>query len=306
MTRMALSRLAYRPALAAAAAVVGWGAAPRPASAQRVPAPDYGSVIAELERIIPGEMEKQRVPGLAIALVDGQRTIWSRGFGSTNRPGSPPVTDETLFSLQSISKTYTATGVLLAVQKGWLRLDDPLRKFLPGFTVHSRSGSDEAAKITIRHLLSHRAGFNHEAPMGGNYDDRPVTFEQHIASIPDTWLQFPVGQRYSYSNLGIDLAGWVLQLLSHRPFPLYMKEVLFRPLGMASSTFDQAEAFRQPSVARGHVEERTVPDLAIVIIPSGGMYSTVKDMARFVSFQLAGGMAGAKRILAQELLDEMY
>jgi CubicO group peptidase (beta-lactamase class C family) len=278
------------------------GAGP-PVLAQR--GPDYAPTIAELERIIPIMMETSRVPGLSVALVDGQRAIWSRGFGHTDRTRTTPVTDETLFSLQSISKTYTAVGVMLAVQRGWLALDDPLKKHLPSFTVNSRLGPEEAGRITIRHLLSHRAGFGHEAPVGGNFDDRPTTFERHIASISDAWLMFPVGQRYSYSNLGIDLAGYVLQVLAKRPFPEYMREELFQPLGMDASTFDQAEAWRRPSVARGHAGERQVPDLQIVIVPSGGMYSTAKDMAKFVAFALAGGVANGRRVLDAGLLEEM-
>lgn len=285
-------RVALALALAAAPAL----------TAQR---PDYAPVIAELERLIPDRMQASNVPGLSIALVDDQRLVWSRGFGHTDRTRARPVTDETPFSLQSISKTYTAMGVLLAVERGWLSLDDPLRRHVPGFTVRSRFGPEQADRITVRQLLSHWAGLPHEAPVGGNFDPRPTTFERHIESIADVWLMFPVGFRYSYSNLGIDLAGYAVQRLSGRPFADYLRAELFEPLGMTASTFDEAEARRRPGTAKGHAGDRQVPDLQIAIVPSGGMYSTARDMAKFVSFMLAGGVVNGRRLVRPALLEEM-
>lgn len=267
--------------------------------------PSYAGVIEELTRLIPERMQTASIPGLSIALIDGQRTVWARGFGHTDRRGGPAVDEHTPFSLQSISKTYTAVGVALAVERGRLRLDDRLRRHVPEFSVRSRFGADQADRITIRHLLSHRTGLPHEAPVGGNYDPRPTTFHEHIASIADVWLMFPVGARYSYSNLGIDLAGRVLERRYRRPFPELMRKELFEPLGMTASTFDEAEARRRPNVARGHVGDREAPDLQIIIIPSGGMYSTAHDMAKFVAFMLAGGEVEGRRLIRRSLLEEM-
>src|SRR5262245_44221606 len=125
---------------------------------------DYAVVVSKLKEELPGLMDKSNVPGLAIAIVDGERLVWAEGFGYTRRSNQAKVTADTLFSLQSISKTYTATGFLKAVDKGWLELDDPLRKYMPKFTVKSRFGKQEAKKITFRHLLSHWSGLPHEAP----------------------------------------------------------------------------------------------------------------------------------------------
>ena len=164
--------------------------------------PDYSQVIAELKAKVPEMMAQKKFPGVAVALIDGQRLVWAEGFGFTDDSKQVKVTAETLFSLQSVSKTYTATGFLIAATKGWLELDAPLRKYLPTFTIRSRFGADEVNKITFRHLLSHYAGLCHEAPVGSNFDDTAHTFEEHIQSISDTWLVAPVGQRHRYSNLG--------------------------------------------------------------------------------------------------------
>jgi len=102
---------------------------------------DYPSIIAKIKEQIPPLLKQHNIPGLAIALVDGEKLVWAEGFGYTDRSNTERISADTLFSLQSISKTYTATGFMLAVDKGWLNLDEPLRKYLPKFTVKSRFGA---------------------------------------------------------------------------------------------------------------------------------------------------------------------
>jgi len=267
---------------------------------------DYSSIIAKLKEQIPPLLKQHNIPGLAIALVDGEKLVWAEGFGYTDLGNTERVSADTLFSLQSISKTYTATGFMLAVDKGWLKLDEPLRKYLPKFTVKSRFGTGEADRITFRHLLSHWSGLPHEAPCGNNYDESPCPFADHIKSISDTWLMFPVGERWSYSNLGIDLAGYALELRARKPFARFMQDELFRPLGMTSSTFILKEAMNQTSFAKGHTTDHTLPVVPIPMIPSGGMYSTVRDMAKFISFHLAGGKVNGKQVIRAGSLKVMY
>src|SRR5262245_17509576 len=280
------------------------------------PTVDYSPIIAKLKEQLPQVMAQYNAPGLAIALVDGATLVWAEGFGTTDRDTQTKVTADTLFSLQSISKNYTATGFLLAVEKGLINIDDPLKKYYPQFTVNSRLGADEAGRITFRRLLSHHSGLTHIAPCGRRFDGRPCPFADHIRSISETWLMFPVGERFSYSNLGIDLVGYALELRSGKSFDEFMQEELFRPLGMASSTFNNNVVASHPSVAKGHIRDRILPAPTTTLIipdrggytltPSGGMYSTVKDMAKYISFHLAGGKIGGKRIIGENLLKEMY
>ncbi|MGA7925678.1 MAG: serine hydrolase domain-containing protein [Candidatus Sulfotelmatobacter sp.] len=112
------------------------------------------SVIKYLKEQIQKRMDASKIPGLAIALVDGDKVAWSEGFGYTERGGSQTVTPDTLFSMQSISKHYTALGFLRAVDKSMLQLDEPLTQELPTFKVHSRLGEGEVRKITFRQLLT--------------------------------------------------------------------------------------------------------------------------------------------------------
>ena len=190
------------------------------------------AVIDHYRREIPHLMEEQGIPGLAVAVVDDHGVVWSEGFGVADRHTSAPITPDTLFSLQSTSKTFTATAVLLAVQDGLLDLDEPITTYLPDFTVQSIFEDRPESRITLRHLLSHTAGFTIEAPIGNNWDGDAESFDAHIASISDTWLRFPVGSGYAYSNLGIDLAGDILQTVTGQAFADYVRDRLLEPLGM--------------------------------------------------------------------------
>ena len=267
---------------------------------------DYTAAIDNLKQSLPEMMAKAKALGVAVALVDGDQLVWAEGFGFTDSSKKMRVTADTLFSVQSISKSYTATGFLKATEKGWFKLDDRLKTHLPEFTVLSRYGKNEADKMTFRHLLSHWAGFPHEAPLGGGHDDRAFTFDEHVKSISQTWLKAPVGERYSYSNLGIDLVGYVLQQRSRKPFDQFMKDEVLAPLGMNSSTFNRKEAFSNLSLAKGYIGDQQAPDIVISMIPAGGMYANVKDMAKFVSMHLSGGKIKGRRFIRQNRLQEMY
>jgi CubicO group peptidase (beta-lactamase class C family) len=147
-------------------------------------------------------MGEDQVPGVAIGLLDGQRVVWTEGFGLANIATQAPVSPETVFSVQSISKTYTATAFVRAIDRKLIGLDDRVVDILPGFAIRDRFGGHEIGRITMRQLLSHWAGLCQEAPVGNNYGDWHCSLKEHIASIEDSWLRLPVGRYYRYSNLG--------------------------------------------------------------------------------------------------------
>ncbi len=191
------------------------------------------AVIAHYREEIPRLMKEQGVPGISVAVVDDHGIVWSAGFGVTDTDDPDPVTPDTIFSVQSTSKAFTATAVLLAVEDGLVDLDTPITTYLPDFSVHSIFEDHPESRITLRYLLSHTAGFTHEAPVGNNWDLDADSFDAHIRSISDTWLRFPVGSGYAYSNLGIDLAGYILEAVSGQPFADYVPRPGVRTAGDA-------------------------------------------------------------------------
>ena len=153
-------------------------------------------------------------------------------------------------------------------------------------------------KITLRMLLSHTAGFTHEAPIGNNYELDPGDFDSHVASISDTWLRFPVGTGYAYSNLGIDLAGYILERVSGKPFADVLRDSLLEPLGMDHSTFDRATIRATADRAMGHMQYARAWLTDMPMTAAGGLYSSAADMARFLSFQLGRGVIDGRTVLA--------
>ncbi|MDN3353651.1 serine hydrolase domain-containing protein [Actinomadura sp. DC4] len=263
-------------------------------------------LIADLERTVPRALEEHGVPGAAVGICDEREILWSAGFGSTAHGGGTPVTAATRFSVQSTSKLFTATCVLLAVQRSLVDLDEPITTYLPEFTVHSLFEDEPAGRMTLRHLLSHTAGFTHEAPLGSNHSIGDGDFADHCASIADTWLRFPVGHHHEYSNLGIDLAGYIIQRVSGVPFEEWARRELFEPLGLARTTFDAGVIAADPERAVGHWRPfteagRPLP-VRVPMVAAGGLYTSVEDALRYVRFHLRSG----GKVLAEALLREHY
>jgi len=308
--RWCAERRVLRPAVSRAAAaalvfslatsIVPLGSAP-PASA----ADAATTVIARYRERIPELMAEQGIPGLAVAVADADQALWVEGFGYRDRQGGAPVTADTIFGVQSMSKVFTATAVMQAVAAGRLDLDEPITAYLPNFTVNSAFEEHPERKITLRMLLSHTAGFTHEAPVGNNNELDPGSFEAHVQSISDTWLRFPVGTGYAYSNLGIDLAGYILERVEGKTFASVMRDSLLEPLGMAHSTFDRTVIRSTDDRAVGHVPQYPEPPLDVPVTAAGGLYASAADLVRFLEFQLNDGSLDGRAVLDPQSMEEM-
>jgi CubicO group peptidase (beta-lactamase class C family) len=192
--------------------------------------------------------------------------------------------------------------VLLAVQDGLVDLDAPITRYLPGFTVRSLHEPDPAGRLTLRHLLGHTAGFTHEAPEGSNYRIGSASFARHCASIGDTWLRFPVGHHFDYSNLGIDLAAEVVAAVSGQPFATHLHDRLLAPIGAETATFEHRRLGTDDEpAARGYAVGRPQPR-RVPMLGSGGLWASVTDATRLATLHLARGGT----LLAPDLLDEQY
>jgi CubicO group peptidase (beta-lactamase class C family) len=263
-------------------------------------------IISDCEKLIKDGLDKSNIVGMSVAIVDENNILWAKGYGFTDKDKKNKVNADTIFSLQSISKTITSTAVMKAVQQGILDLDKPIIYYLPDFKVNSAFEVEPEKKITLRHLLSHTAGFTHEAPVGSNYDPSSPSFEEHIKSIQSTWLKFPVGENYSYSNLGIDLAAYILQKQSGKPFYQYFDENIAKPIGMINSSFDMNRIKSNKNRAVGHSSLYFKMPIDIPIIPSGGFYSSATDLAKFVQMHINSGTDNNQSIISSKYLDEMY
>jgi CubicO group peptidase (beta-lactamase class C family) len=268
-----------------------------------------GDIAAGLETALaawlPGELTAREVPGAAVAIVGSDQIYWEATYGALNDTESPSVTPDTLFNIRSISKSVTALAVLMAVQDGLVDLDAPITDYLPEFTVNTRFEGQPESRMTLRHLLSHQAGFTHDPPFGLDMSE-PDYFERYIESISESWLRTPVGYQFHYANYGFDLAGYILQERSGVPFEDYVRERVLEPLGMSDSTFDLEAAARAQNRAVGHNTRGADVPVPLPEIPAAGLYASVRDMARYAQFHLNDGMVDGRRLLRADLMAQYH
>jgi CubicO group peptidase (beta-lactamase class C family) len=257
--------------------------------------------VHEMEQAIQTQMTTARVPGLALAIVQDQEIVYARGFGVTAADATGvSVTPQTLFRLASVTKPLTGTAVIRLVEAGTLDLDRPIPSYLPWFRLHEEGAAE---RVTLRMLLSHTAGLPSDSVFHGRRD--PAGLEAHVREeIPRYPLVAPPGKVFSYSNLGINVAGYVAEVVAGLPFATLIQELVFAPLEMQRSTFDPLVALTYP-VAQGHerqedgtlrVQHRFAETTGYY--PCGCALSTACDLANFVIMHLNEGRFRDRQVLS--------
>ena len=264
--------------------------------------PRYGAVVRLLEAMIARERRDKDIPALSIALVDSQRVIWARGFGWADSTKGAPATAETIYRVGSVSKLFTDLAVMQLVERGELSLDTDIRRYLPDF----RPRNPFAKPITLRQLMSHRAGLVREPPRGNYFDASGTPLGATILSLNRTALVFPPESTTKYSNAGIAVVGAVLERLRREPFARYVKRAVLEPLGMRTSAFEPSVAVRQrvSSAQMWTLHGRTfdAPTFELGMAPAGSMYSSVLELTHFVRALLRGG----EGVVQRATLDTMW
>jgi len=268
--------------------------------------PNISPLIDDLQIKIPEWKKQHKIDGFTIAIAGTKGNLWSKGYGYADH-NETPVTSRTLFMIGSLSKAYTVTAFLRASQAGLVHLDDRLIDHYHSFNWKTRYGKDQHEKITFRHLLTHWAGFQHNCdtrlPSGGF-----CSFDEYINRVKGIWQKYPVGTRFSYSNIGYDLVAAALQEITGQSFEDWMKTQVYEPLGMNRSTTDPWAALQGLDVAKGHFgdSEFSIEDTAFPQIASGSHFCSVDDMSRFIAMHLNGGVVDGERFLEKSLLEEVY
>ena len=286
--------------LAAAAA----GAQPAPDSVG--PAAPYAAVARSLERFIRHEMADKTLPGLSIALVEGQNVVWARGFGIANLRDSTRATARTVYRVGSVSKLFTDIAVMQLVERGTLDLDAPVSRYIANF----RPSGKGASAITLRHLMSHRAGLVREPPVGHYFDKSSPSLEATVRSLNDTRLVYAPAARAKYSNAGIAVAGLALASAAQTRFAEHLADGVLRPMGLNDSGFepDPSTAPRVAQALMWTLDHRSfvAPTFELGMAPAGSMYSTVLDLGRFMGVLFARGRTPSGRVLSAGSLDLMW
>jgi len=196
-------------------------------------------------------MRRHHLPSVAVALIDDQNTIWQGTFGWANVEKKIPARSDTVYKLWSVAKVLTAIETMRLVEDGLVDLDAPLTDYIPGFSIQSRFL--DSKPITIRSILAHHSGL----PRGSCHPQVPGPGNDKLLgemarSMKDGHMAFPVGSRFKYSNIGLDMLGHIIQESRHQSFAYYMEENLLARIGMKNSSFLWADIPAQKDVALGY------------------------------------------------------
>ncbi|HSH45345.1 MAG TPA: serine hydrolase [Longimicrobiales bacterium] len=270
------------------------------------PTSEYEVAVEQIRELVRAEMRDKSLPAVSIALVDGQDVVWAEGFGSASADGGEDATAATVYRVGSVSKLFTDIAIMQLVERGELDLDAPVTTYLPDFQPENPFGED----ITLRQLMSHRAGLVREPPVGNYFDPESPSLAETVASLNDTELVYAPETRSKYSNAGIAVVGRVLEATQEEPFAGYLDRTVLQPLGMTHSSFEPRPEIteRLADATMWTYDHRTfeAPTFQLGMAPAGSMYSTVGDLARFATALFAGGEGENGRILQEETLQEMW
>jgi CubicO group peptidase (beta-lactamase class C family) len=239
------------------------------------------------------ELAATHTPGAAIGIVLENKLAYSFGVGSSSAETGAPVEPEMLFRLGSTTKMMTATAVATLAASGKLKFTDPVGKHVPNL-------DPAIAALTINQILSHTSGLKDEAVMNGRHDD--AALGEEIRQWKRDWLFTKPGAIYSYSNPGFWLAGLVVESVTGKPYADAMGELVFRPMGMTSTTLRPTMAITH-ALSQGHDgvngETAVLRPLAdnAANWPAGSVFSNLADLAQLtVALMNAGEAAGRPSI----------
>lgn len=254
----------------------------------------------------------RRIPALSVALVKDQQTVWSKGFGYTDRAMRHPATADTIYSICSISKLFTAVAFMQQWEKGKVRLDEPVSTYLPWAKL--AANERDSVPVTMRGLLTHSAGLPREAVnpywTGPDY---PFPTEQEIrAGIGNQEALYPASTTFQYSNLGLTLVGETVEAVSGTPYGDYATANILAPLGMENTRPFIPDGLygKQMAVGWGSLEaDGTRPKVKLFdakgINPAAGYSSTVNDLAKFAQWQFRLLASEKPELLRASTLREM-
>ncbi|HNS50106.1 MAG TPA: serine hydrolase domain-containing protein [Anaerolineae bacterium] len=248
------------------------------------------------------EMAQQPIPGAVVGVLHEGRALVA-AFGTTSVEHPLPVSEETLFQVGSITKTFVATAALRLVEAGKIELDTPIRSYLPELKLADES---VAARVTLRHLLTHTGGW-----MGDYFNDFGMgddALARMVAAMAGLPQLTPLGEVWSYNNAGFYLAGRVLEVVTGTPFEKAIQGLVLNPLGLRQSFFFPHDVITH-RFAVGHEVVDGKPQVARpwavgrAVHPAGGLVCTAADLLRYARFHMGDGTApdGARLLFPESL-----
>jgi CubicO group peptidase (beta-lactamase class C family) len=255
--------------------------------------PLAGGLRAIVDDLAPPLMREHNVPGLSVLVLlpDGSRV--ERCLGVADAGTGAPMAPDTVFQVMSVTKPVTALGVLRLAEKRILDLDTPVEQYLRSWTLPlDRRHAHDFSAVTLRRILSHTAGFNVHGFLWAPPDAAAPTTTELLDGIegPEFLLRLvhPPGERFHYSGGGYTLVQKVIEDVTGRPFADVMRDEVFIPLALRTSSFAETETVRAALATRHDEQARPLPRALCAAHAPTGLYSTPRDLAALWSMMYAG------------------
>jgi CubicO group peptidase (beta-lactamase class C family) len=282
----------------ALAALIGSGNVHKPIP----PTHSLALFTAHLDARIPSLLKRYDVPGASLALVRGGELVWAGAYGYADTQEERPMTSETIYRVESISKPVTAWGVMRLVEQGLVELDAPVGQYLGDWELPYSDYRRDA--VTVRRLLSASAGL----PLGTIGTEVEYVPQSEMLSLQDFLtqeahlIQEP-GASFVYSDVGFNLLELLVEEVTRRDFAAYMRDEILIPLGMTDASFSWNEAVDESLPMGYDLHGVPVPPYVYPARGSGGLFADVDDIARFV---IAGMPGQDHSVLCQESIHAMH
>ncbi len=267
------------------------------------------ALIRRIDAVVEAQLEAFNLPGAAVAVVHRGEVLHSRGYGFADIEAGRRFDSRTVFRTASVSKPFTAIAVMQLVERGKIDLDENVNAYLD-----IPVPDTFPAPVTMRHLLTHTAGFD-DRMLGSTATKRRLADTvplRELLTSPDAAPRVrPPGKVISYSNHGMALAGYVVEVLSGLSFADYIDTHIHEPLGMGRSTFrellpERLAADRAMSYRYRRGEPELLPITYENAAPADSQFSTADDMVRFMLANLDDGSLDGARILEPETLRRLH
>ena len=278
--------------------------APRIAVAQNI---NIDRVVSELEPEIQRTLLAGNIPSASIALIAGDRVIWTNAYGYSNLWARTPATPSTVYLIGSTFKAMSTIALLEQVAQGKFKLDDRVNDYLTDFKIQ---GEDPQHPVTFRHLLTHTSGLPADFgpfPVWG--DTVPPSLDEYLRK--SLKVTKPPLTSVTYSNMAYTLVAYLVQKFSGVPYKQYIQEHIFTPVEMMSTAFEPRPDMEERLAIPYVVDEKTGSQVGTVrlkasVWPAGIVYGTVLDQANWLITNLNGGVFKEKRIISEQMLDQMF
>lgn len=290
-----------------------WAEDVAPTTEQLLAHPEVAGALAVIDAYVEGIRTYEKVPGISAGIVHDQELIWNKGYGYSNLETRRPADADTLYSICSISKLFTAIAIMQLRDAGELALRDSVGDHLDWFNI--KQAHDGSGPATIESLLTHSSGLPRESdfPYWIGPDFPFPTRAQIVDRLSVQETLYPAQRYFQYSNLALSLAGEIVQERSGQEYSAYIKRNILEPLGLGDTRTYYPEKLRGEQMAIGYTgmhrsgtRDPVAPFFTRGITAAAGFTSSVNDLARFASWQFQLLDDGDDDVLSANTLREMH